>query len=50
MHEVQHLVALDDQIVYLKTPLNSMAIYTKCDHTLYSVLITETKSLIIPLT
>jgi hypothetical protein len=34
MHEVQHLVVLDDRIVKLRTPLNSMAIYPKCDHTL----------------
>ena len=42
MHEVQHVVALDDRIVYLRTPLNSTAIYPKRDHTLYNVLITKT--------
>jgi hypothetical protein len=49
MHEVQHLVALDDRIVKLRIPINSTTIYPKCDHTLYSVLITKTKSLFIPL-
>jgi hypothetical protein len=47
MHEVQHLVALDDRLVQLRTPLNSTAIYPKYDHTLYSVLITKIKSLFI---
>ena len=43
MHEVQHLVTLDDRIVLLRTPLNSTTIYPKYDHTLYSVLITKIK-------
>jgi hypothetical protein len=49
MHEVQHLVALDDRIVKLRDPLNSTAIYPKSDHTLYSVLITKPKPYLIPL-
>jgi len=43
-------VALDDRYPNKFTPLNSMAIYPKYDHTPYSVVIMETKPLFIPLT
>jgi len=38
------LVALDNHLVK-NSPLYSTTIYSKCDHTLYGVLITKTKTL-----
>ena len=51
MQVFQHLVALMIELSNKSSPLNSTTIYPKCDHTLYSVLITENKMavFIIPL-
>jgi len=42
-HEQWHLVGLDNRLA--NSPLYSTTIYPKCDHTLYGVLITKTKTL-----